>query len=150
MSDPHTGHGHDPVHGAAPHAAGHGDARSEEDRVSAGKIIAVGVASLVVFFLASLAAVTYLDMRLGEQPPIPIPKEIGQSKIGVVEQQLFDVAVRGTRDRAQRQERLRSYGWVDPGGGVVHIPIDRAMELVVNGVRPPADGAPPPAQGAQP
>ena len=28
-------------------------------------------------------------------------------------------------------ERLNSYGWVDRSNGVVHIPIDRAMDLII-------------------
>ena len=31
--------------------------------------------------------------------------------------------------RYQQDETLASYGWVDQNGGVVRIPIDRAMEL---------------------
>jgi hypothetical protein len=34
------------------------------------------------------------------------------------------------RLRAEQQELLSSYGWVDREGGVVHVPIERAMELV--------------------
>jgi hypothetical protein len=30
----------------------------------------------------------------------------------------------------EQLERLTSYGWVSEGDGVVHIPIERAMELV--------------------
>jgi hypothetical protein len=146
--NPHT----DPVHGA-PHAAGHGhDVRSEEDRISSGRVVAVGVASLVVFFLASLAAVGYLRLRQSEHPKVPMPAELGQSKIAMVEQDMFDVAVRGARDRARKRERLGSYGWVDREAGVAHMPIERAMDLVAKGVRPPAaprgaEAAPP---GAQP
>ena len=142
----------DPAHDA-PHEAGHGHgARSEEDRVSSGKVIAVGIASLVVFFFASLAAGSYLRLRQGEHPTAPVPPEIGKSKIAMVEQEMFDVAVRGKRDRARRLERLRSYGWVDREAGVVHMPIERAMDLVAKGVRPPqaptgGEAAPP---GAQP
>lgn len=33
--------------------------------------------------------------------------------------------------RAKQQAVLHGYGWVDPEAGVVHIPIDRAMELTV-------------------
>jgi hypothetical protein len=33
--------------------------------------------------------------------------------------------------RAEEQKRLESYGWVDPSRGDVHIPIDRAMELLL-------------------
>ena len=32
--------------------------------------------------------------------------------------------------RAAEDAQLRGYGWVDRGGGVVHIPIERAMDLV--------------------
>ncbi len=141
MTDPHVTRGE-----------GHGAVRSEEDRISTGKIVAVGVGSLVVFFLAGLAATSYLGLRRGEHGPIPIPPEVGQSKIGLVEQQNFDLAVRGERDRAWRVERLGSFGWVDRSQGVAHVPIDLAMDLVAKGVRPSA--APTreerPAPGAQP
>lgn len=33
--------------------------------------------------------------------------------------------------QAQWEERLQSYGWVDQDAGVVHIPIDRAIDLVI-------------------
>jgi len=33
--------------------------------------------------------------------------------------------------RAEEQEKLTSYGWVEPNAGVVRIPVERAMELVV-------------------
>ena len=32
---------------------------------------------------------------------------------------------------AKQMETLNSYGWIDQAGGVVHIPIANAMELVV-------------------
>jgi hypothetical protein len=32
--------------------------------------------------------------------------------------------------RMHEDEQLNSYGWIDQSAGVVHIPIDRAMELV--------------------
>ncbi|HEX9051624.1 MAG TPA: hypothetical protein VF841_13920 [Anaeromyxobacter sp.] len=120
-----------------PHAAqgAHGAVRSEEDRIATGKLVAVGVGSLLVFFLAGLAAAVYLQVRRGEHGPVPIPPEVGRSKIGLVEQQQFDVAVRGERDRAARLERLGTYGWVDRAAGVAHVPIDVAMELVAKGVR---------------
>lgn len=35
--------------------------------------------------------------------------------------------------RAQEDERLSGYGWVDQGKGEVRIPIDQAMKLVVEG-----------------
>jgi len=129
-----------------PHAAqGHG-ARSEEDRIATGKLVAVGIGALVVFFLASAVAVSFLRVRQGEHPPLPVPPDVGRSKIGIVEQQQFSVALRGERDRAARLERLRSFGWVDRAGGVVHVPIDRAMDLVARGVRAEPGPGPGPVQ----
>jgi hypothetical protein len=138
----------DPAHGAH----GHGAVRSEDDRISTGKILLVGIASLVLFFFASMAVVLYMSFRQGERPPLPIPPEMGASKIGMVEQQLFDLSFRGARDRASRIERLDSYGWVDRPAGIVHMPIDRAMGLVVEGVRAAPGGPPEPPRvpGGQP
>lgn len=55
------------------------------------------------------------------------------------------------RLHAEEQAVLTSYGWVDKPGGVVRIPIDRAMELLVDRGLPPSKpmaapaSAPPPA-----
>ena len=129
---------------------GHGAARSEEDRVSTGRILQVGAASILLFILAGAAVVYDLHVRQAERGPLAVPAEVGRSKIGLAEQDFFDVAVRGSRENARKRDRLASYGWVDRNAGVVHIPIDRAMELVAQGVRP-APGAPgATTPGAQP
>lgn len=48
--------------------------------------------------------------------------------------------------RAREDAVLESYGWVDPSAGVARIPIDRAMELLVErGLPPPRPMAPPAA-----
>jgi hypothetical protein len=126
--------------------------RSEEDRISTGTILLVGVASLVIFFLGGLATVMFHDSVRAARPGPPVPREVGSSKIGMVEQQLFDWSRRGSLDRAAREERLRSYGWVDRRQGVVHLPIDRAMQLVAEGARPAPGAAPeaPRLRGGQP
>lgn len=36
------------------------------------------------------------------------------------------------RDRREKEQRLHSYGWVDRNGGVAHIPIEDAMELLAS------------------
>jgi hypothetical protein len=56
--------------------------------------------------------------------------------------------------RSQEDALLKSYGWVDRAAGSVHIPIDRAMEIIlergVPGGKPIAAGAaPPPAMSGQ-
>jgi hypothetical protein len=118
------------------HGAGHEPVRSEEDRISTGTILVVGVGSLLVFLVAGWLAVAYLHARQAEHGPVAMPSEAGRSKVGMVEQDFFDVAVRGTRQKAQKLERLGSWGWVDREAGVVHMPIERAMELVARGARP--------------
>jgi hypothetical protein len=52
--------------------------------------------------------------------------------------------------RQQEADRLNSYGWVDQKAGVVHIPIDRAMQLIAKQGLPvlPQNGAP--GKGAAP
>jgi hypothetical protein len=129
---------------AEPH--GHGQVRSEEDRISSLPIVAVGVGSLVVFFLASWVTLGYLRGQEAARPAPPLPADLGSSKIGLVEQQLFELADRGERDRAARRERLGSYGWVDRKAGIVHLPIERAMELSLQGVRPPTTGGATPSR----
>ena len=45
--------------------------------------------------------------------------------------------------RIHEEERLNSYGWVDQSAGTVHIPIERAMELMVEQGVPTAPTAEP-------
>jgi hypothetical protein len=137
---------HEPA-GSRPHGP---SVRSEEDRIPSLRIVLVGIAALFVFFVGSLITVGYERARREAYGPYVIPPEIGQNKIGLVEQQIFDLAVRGERSRAKQLEELGSTGWVDRGAGVAHIPIEDAMRLVVEGVRSGrvAGGAPPP--GGQP
>jgi hypothetical protein len=49
--------------------------------------------------------------------------------------------------RYGEEERLNSYGWVDRSGGVAHIPITRAMQLIIERGLPttPQAGATPPS-----
>lgn len=130
-------------------AGGHGGVRSEEDHVPVLRLILVGVAALFIFFVGSFLAVSYERWREVKAGPPVIPPEIGQNKIGLVEQQVFDLAVRGQRQRAQQLEQLRSMGWVNRDAGIAHIPIEDAMRLVASGVRVgPTQGAP--ATGGQP
>ncbi len=51
--------------------------------------------------------------------------------------------------RAEEEEILTSYGWVDKTRGLVRLPIEQAMELLVQRGLPQA-AAPPPPSGAPP
>jgi len=43
----------------------------------------------------------------------------------------FDVTRSAQAYRRESLERLSSWGWLDRRQGLIHMPIDRAMELVV-------------------
>jgi hypothetical protein len=130
----------EPIHEHLPGAHG-GIAHppAEEDVVPSRRIVAVGVAALVVFFVGSLAAglaMRNLRRELNPDGPPAWPAEAGKAKIGMVEQRLFEHANQGAAWRAQAQQRLGSIGWVDRQKGLAHIPIDRAMDRIVSGERP--------------
>lgn len=99
-----------------------------------GMVTTVGVATLLIFFLLGLY--THRMMRgtekmLQPQGPDPIPQAIGQPEIGIVDQVPFDVS-RGLENyRRDRYGLLESWGWVDRKRGVIHIPIDQAMDDIV-------------------
>jgi len=52
--------------------------------------------------------------------------------------------------RAREQARLTSYGWVNREEGVVHVPIERAMELLLEQGLPVRKSNAPPATGKSP
>ena len=125
----HEGEGHSGV--AHPPA--------EEDLVASGRIVWVGVVAMIVFVAGSLAAVWQLQATrraLYPDGPAALPSQAGQAKIGIVEQRLFENANQGVAWREQARRRLDGYGWVDEEKGIVHIPIDRAMDMVEKGDRP--------------
>lgn len=111
---------------------------AEVDRIQSWTVVGVGVASLLLFFVASAITLAYMKREVTAlNPGHPmIPAEAGQRKIGMVEQQLFEAADRARTLQAEKQARLGSYGWVDRQKGLVHIPVERAMEQVRQGERP--------------
>jgi hypothetical protein len=117
---------------STPHAP-EGPPSDDADGVDIKKILTVGGVSLLVFALSALVAA--LIMR-GEQKQIearglpPAPSEIGKDEIGVVDQVEFSQDHRLEEWKAAKRKRLDSYGWVDRTKGLVHIPIDKAMEQV--------------------
>jgi len=126
-----------------PHDSG-AHPRSENDHVDSRSVLLVGFGALAIFILAGAATVGWIRHSNAATPQAALPAEVGQSKIGLVEQQLFDTQLRGARDAAAQRAHLDGTGWVDRKAGVLHIPIAAAMELVAQGVRVPAGLAPPP------
>ena len=111
---------------------------AEPDRIHPWSIVRVGVASLLLFIAASAATVLYMRRAQAElNPGFPsFPAQAGERKIGIVEQQLFENANRARTLQAEKERRLHSTGWVDREAGLVHIPIDDAIEATLKGERP--------------
>jgi hypothetical protein len=109
-------------------AAGH-----EVSDVNVRAIAVAGVGLLVVLAIVFLA-VTALEApytqgpaSLAELPgltPLPTPELPPAPRLEAEPGE--DLG----RYRAQQEQRLRGYGWVDRSGGVVRIPIDRAIDLL--------------------
>lgn len=91
--------------------------------------------ALVVFVLFSVFVLV-----LGNLPTEPVLPRVSTGNLNEWRQL-----------EASEQELLSSYGWVDEPGGMVHIPIDRAMSIIAEeGVsaiptpQPPTPTAAPP------
>jgi hypothetical protein len=97
-------------------------------------VLGTGIAALIVFALASFVVWKYMGSRekvLQPVGPDPIPALLGQPEIGIVDQVPFDVTRSFQVYRRESLDRLSSWGWLDRQKGVIHMPIDRAMDLVV-------------------
>jgi hypothetical protein len=117
-------------------AQSHGHGASEvgeaQQRMNWGWIIGVGAGSMIIFALATVWSTHILNSTRAElQPggPPPLPKQVDQYEVGIVNQRVFSLDQRAAQKRLQQMERLRSYGWVDREAGVAHIPIDEAMRM---------------------
>lgn len=117
------------------HAAGHGTAAevaAAQQEMSWPWIIGVGVGSILIFALATIWSTHILNSTRAEmQPggPPPIPKQVDQYEVGIVNLRVFALDQRAAQKRLQQMERLQSYGWVDREAGLAHIPIDEAMKM---------------------
>lgn len=94
--------------------------------VSLVTIAAILVGFALFYFLVRLAHVSH--------PPAYIPETEVAEKLGGDQQWQATPQARLSyleELRAKHQKQLESYGWVDQKAGVVQLPIDRAMELMV-------------------
>lgn len=107
----------------------------EADRIPRG--IAWGTLGFFVGFGALLALLAWLffssavrlqppSVRPDAPPPPRAPVAIARVRLTLIEDER--PGLRGQRDRAERLER---WGWVDRQRGIVHMPVEVAMELVL-------------------
>ena len=125
-----------------------GDAGFEHEDWSAGTVYAflVGLAVVgiaVYFILRGMYA--YLDARSEAHQPPHNPLVAAQPEVRNVPRREMQEQIKTTfpdprleenerqeltQFRESEEDTLNSYGWVDEPAGVVHIPIQRAMELI--------------------
>lgn len=129
------------------HGHGTGDSHppghESEDQIDFTKVILVGIVSLIVFALGTIWAIAILHHETAKVQAVTGTTrypELGKAEIGIVDQVLFEGDHRLATWRAERSARLNGYGWSDRSKGIVHIPIERALEEVASGALP--DGAP--------
>jgi hypothetical protein len=106
-------------------------AAQAEESIKWSSVIGVGVGAIVLFAIATFIAFRFMEMREKQlQPvgPMAPPAQVGQKEIGIVDQVPFDVSRALQTYRDDRDQRLSSWGWVDRKNGVVHMPIEEAMD----------------------
>ncbi len=112
-----------------PHS-GSGERRYEVKDVSLRVMVysGIGLAALVILGLLASWFVFSYDVRVQKLGPPASPFENARTLPPSPRLQVHpaeDLKVY----RAEEDTKLNTYGWVDKSAGIVHIPIERAMEL---------------------
>ncbi len=117
MAEHHDNHGHDAEHGHG-HGGGHDEVRVEESTLPNASILAFVGITVLVFFTSAFTLPTvfyrildYMNGTMNQESPGGSPELVAL--------------------RAHEVEQLTTYGYVDKDKQIVHIPIDIAMQKVV-------------------
>lgn len=107
--------------------------RQEEDLIPTGKVVAVWVGGVIITLVGISIAVWLLfaeerTARLHGEGPTP---PVAPDQINTLEQTSITLSNRGGHLNAEQREALRHYRWVDRAGGIATIPVERAIDLVV-------------------
>jgi hypothetical protein len=106
----------------------------ERDHLPFAKIVLTAAAAVVVFTVGILWAWGILR---GPRPDLRGPgsvmgaARIGQAEIGIVDQVPFASAAGPEPSRAEAARHLASYGWVDRRRGIIHVPVEQAIERLL-------------------
>lgn len=111
------------------------DSHHIEAGVDIKKVIAVGVVSLTLFAISAVVAYFILRGSRGEfisqHGLAPAGKLEGQAEINIVDSIHFDSDTRLERWKGEMRKRLDGYGWVDKQQRLIHVPIEKAMQQVI-------------------
>lgn len=123
----------------SPSSKPHNPAASGQDDVDYGKVVGVGVASLIIFALSIAWSGHLFHSKVRDtEAETGRAREFDRTRheIGIVDQVPFVSDKRLPEWRAERAKVLSSYGWVDRSKGTVRIPIEEAMAKVAAGAMP--------------
>ncbi|RKH42765.1 hypothetical protein, partial [Corallococcus sicarius] len=106
---------------------------AEEDHLVMGKIVGVGVAAMVLFFVGAVWSwriqVVTMEEAQPDGPP-PRPAAVGQYEVGIVNQRVFEQDWHAEEKLSGQQQTLRN-GWGDQPGVTAHKTLDQAMDQVI-------------------
>jgi hypothetical protein len=126
----------------------HPDVRFEESDINARYVLTAGIAVLLLMYLGG-GVIYFLFHYFAQQhiaqspPPLRISAQSLHSVYLPPEPRLQQDPHRELQEyMAAQNAKLNSYGWVDKGAGVVSIPIDQAMNLIVQRGIPPQNAPP--------
>nr|UXE45701.1 hypothetical protein Hi04_10k_c5202_00010 [uncultured bacterium] len=103
----------------------------EPENIQMGRSVAILIGSLLAFAAVVVWATIIMQNTAREVLPngwLPPPEQVGRAEIGMVNQKMFELDQRVERRTERLREELNGYGWVDPKHGVVHVPIDKAID----------------------
>jgi len=117
----------------------HAEMHQEEDVVRFRDIatflgVTLGIAAIMIILAVWLLNVHEATLRPSGSYP---ERYLGpRHAVARVRQDVFgEKRRRGVSQNDQAREDLSSYGWVDEAHGIVRIPVDRAIDLFVEGRR---------------
>lgn len=111
-------------------------------RLTLGLLVLIAVAMVLMWFLTS----SLFEQEKAKDPPPPLMVEARVKHAPPNPRLQSDPFAELDQLRADQSAQLNSYGWVDESAGVAHIPIDRAMDLLVAQGLPAATVSSEPAQ----
>lgn len=102
------------------------------------------IVSVILSVYALGVVIAWLQLRfLQRGRSLEIPWRIGERRINMLIQPLFDLETGAYEQHRRERRRLSSYGWVDEERGLIHIPIERAIDQLVREQKPETPGGEP-------
>ena len=108
------------------------DVRLSEDRVPAYLFVVIAIVTLIFLAEIGWAWMLYSDRAIALGGfSVPTTVERAPRTISGINQTLILHDRRGQRLRERQLRRLESFGWVDRRAGIVHLPVDDAIDWLV-------------------